>query len=81
MVTGFIVIIASAHMMSNNQKTAMNREEFELHRDIIDWLMTKGLTFNEAMATLSFAIDTDQTIPQSYFDSFLSGQNKTQILP
>jgi len=46
----------------------MNKEEFDLHRDIADWLMNKGFDFKESMAIISYAIRADCTIPIAYFN-------------
>lgn len=46
----------------------INQQEFELHKSIVDWLREAGVPFLEAMAILSFAIQTDRSIPESYIE-------------
>jgi hypothetical protein len=46
----------------------MDKEEFDLHRDIADWLMNNGFSFKESLAIISYAIKTDSSIPIAYFN-------------
>jgi len=46
----------------------ITKEEFELHKSIIDWMREAGVPFMEAMAILSYAIQTDRSICESYIE-------------
>jgi len=46
----------------------INKEEFEFHRSIIDWMRDAGTPFLEAMAVVSYAHQADKSIPESYLD-------------
>lgn len=45
----------------------IDEQEFELHKSIIDWLTQAGIPFIEAITVVSYAIQTDRSIPESYF--------------
>lgn len=44
----------------------INIEEYNLHKSIIDWLVSNGLTFMEAMAVVAMAHNGNRTIPDAY---------------
>lgn len=44
----------------------MNKEQFELEKDIIKWLCENGCTFMHAMSILSFAQQSSNSIPIAY---------------
>ena len=44
----------------------INKEEYELHKSIIDWMRDAGVPFLEAMAIVSYCIQTDRSIPEGY---------------
>ncbi len=46
----------------------INKEEFELHKSIVEWLMQNGEDFLTAMSIVTYSIDFNKTIPQSYFE-------------
>ncbi len=46
----------------------INKEEFELHKSIIDWMRSAGVPFLEAVSTVSLATQTERSIPECYMD-------------
>ncbi len=46
----------------------INKEDFEFHKSIVDWMMDKGTPFMEAMGIVSYAEQSDKCIPEAYFD-------------
>lgn len=46
----------------------INKEEFEFHKSIVDWMMDKGTPFMEAMSIVSYAEQSEKCIPAAYFD-------------
>lgn len=46
----------------------INKEDFEFHKTIIDWMMSKGTPFMEAMSVVSYAEQTEKCIPVAYWD-------------
>lgn len=46
----------------------INEEEFIFHKSIVDWLVTNGIPFHNALIVLSYAHKTDKTIPVSYME-------------
>ncbi len=46
----------------------MKIEETEFHIKVIEWLKDNGVPFMNAMAILSYAIQTDRSIAESYID-------------
>lgn len=46
----------------------INKEEFEFHKSIVDWMGEKGIPFLEAMAVVSFAHQSDKTIAKAYLE-------------
>ena len=50
----------------------MDREIFELERDIIEWLILNGCDFKQAVSILSYAQKSDKTICEAYFDTMIA---------
>ncbi len=50
----------------------MDREIFELERDIIEWLILNGCCFKQAVIILSYAMKSDKTICEAYFDTMIA---------
>ena len=48
----------------------INKEEFEFHKSIIDWLVQNGLTFIEAMTLLSYADQIEKSLPICFYEVF-----------
>ncbi len=46
----------------------IDREELELHKSIVEWLMQNGVPFLNAMAIVHFADKTDRSIPSCYVE-------------
>jgi len=46
----------------------LNREEFEIQKEIVDWLQQNGMTFHNAMILASYAQKTDISIAEAYID-------------
>lgn len=44
------------------------REDFELTKEIVEWLMKNGCAFMEAMAICSYSIESDRKLSQSYIE-------------
>lgn len=45
----------------------INKEDFLLHKDIVDWLVTNyDCEFHHAMAIVSYAVSVSLTIPEAY---------------
>ncbi len=44
----------------------ISKEEFELQKNIVDWLVSHGCKFREAMAIVSFADVSENHIPRAY---------------
>jgi len=44
----------------------INKEEFEYHKYIIDWMVANGRSFSEAMAIISYADQNDLSIPIAF---------------
>jgi len=44
----------------------INKEEFELHKSIIDWMREAGVPFLHAMAIVSYCNQADRSIPEGY---------------
>lgn len=51
----------------------VSKEEFEIEKAIVDWLMNKGITFDQAIAVISYCYKTDKTIIQAYYELVLNG--------
>jgi hypothetical protein len=63
----------------------INKEEFEFHKSIVDWMINNGTPFMEAMGIVSYAEASEKCIPQAYLeirvhhsnvDSSQAGQKK-----
>ena len=46
----------------------INKEDFEFHKSIVNWMMDKGIAFTEAMIIVSFAEKSGKSIPEAYFE-------------
>ncbi len=46
----------------------IDKEDFEFHKSIVDWMMNKGVPFMEAMSICSYAEQSDRCIPVAYFE-------------
>lgn len=46
----------------------MNKENFEFHRSIVDWMTSNGITFMQAMIIVSYAEESQKCIPRAYVD-------------
>lgn len=45
----------------------MDYEAFRNEKEVIDWLMSVGVDFHEAMLILSYAIQSDKSLICAYF--------------
>lgn len=46
----------------------INKEVFEFHKSIVDWMMDKGTPFIEAMGIVSYAEQSEKCIPEAYLE-------------
>ena len=54
----------------------IEKESFEVHKCIIDWLMSKDMNFSDAMCLLSYALQCDKSITVAYVDLLKMEKNK-----
>ena len=45
----------------------MNKEEFELHRNVIDYLMFHECSFKQAVSILNYSIKSETSIMEVYY--------------
>lgn len=46
----------------------INKEDFEFHKSIVDWMMHNGTPFMEAMGIVSYAEQSEKCIPEAYLE-------------
>lgn len=44
----------------------INKEEFEFHKSIVDWLRSGGIELKEALAIVSYSTQMSESIPVSF---------------
>ena len=42
------------------------KEDLEIQKSAVDWLMQNGVSFTQAMGIVLYAIQTDKSIPEAY---------------
>jgi len=60
----------------------MNREQFELEKDIVGWLMQNGFTFLQATSVMAYHYKSDKPISDCLYilqDKFFDKENQIKI--
>lgn len=47
----------------------IDKEEFQLHQAIVEWLQSKSISFEESITIVSYAIQMNKSIPESYTET------------
>ncbi len=57
----------------------INKDDFFLHKDIVDWLLSNRICFSHAMAIVSYADSCDMSIPRAFHALMYPNTTLSQI--